>query len=76
VKKNHLLIAAMPVSKDDILVYGLMGVSLAAIPFVDDRTKTFLQLLMIGAQFGIQVPSADSAICSIVMYICMILCRQ
>ena len=45
----------MNFSKDDLLTAGLIVASLVTFPFFDDRTKLFLELLMIGGQFGIQV---------------------
>ena len=45
----------MNFSKDDLLTAGLIVASLVTFPFFDDRTKLFLELLMIGGHFGIQV---------------------
>ena len=45
----------MSLSKDLIMTLGLIGGSLAAFPFLDDKSKTFLELLLIGGQFGVQV---------------------
>ncbi len=45
----------MSLSKDTIFTLGFIGGSLAVFPFLDDQTKFFLELLMIGGQFGIQV---------------------
>jgi len=45
----------MSCTKDNILTLGLIGGSLALFPFLDDPTKMFLELLLIGGQLGTQV---------------------
>ena len=42
-------------SKDNILTLGLIGGFMTLFPFLDDPTKMFLELLLIGGQLGIQV---------------------
>ena len=52
----------MSLSKDTIITLGLIGGSLAVFPFLDDQTKFFLELLMIGGQFGIQVLNSHQCV--------------